>query len=172
MSNTSPVDGFKSLSRFEQGVLVTGVLAFIFSFFPWYGFSIHGFGSTSISAWHSYSTLALLLVLAATIFAAVSIFARSSLPDLPVGAWWIVAGLSVLGAFLEVLRLLTLHHGDGFSIRWGGYLLAIAMIANAVFSVMAAMASGQAAPWAGGTTGGTGGTTPPAAPPPSNPPTA
>jgi hypothetical protein len=153
MSGTSPVDSFKSLSKFDQGVLATGALAFIASFFPWYGFSgenVPGLGHVgggSIDAWHSYSTLAVLLILAATIVAAVAIFAKDSLPDLPFGITWIVAGLSLLATVLELLRLLTLHHGDGVSIKWGGYVLAIFMIANTAFAVLAARGSSEPPPW-------------------------
>jgi Family of unknown function (DUF5336) len=170
MSNTSPASSFKSLPPFEQGVLVTGVLAFIVSFFPWYGFSFKGVsingstiggGSYTISAWHSYSTLALLLVLAATIVAAIAIFAPDTLSSLPIGARWLVAGLSVLAVLIELLRLLTLHHGDGLSIKWGGYLLALVMIANAVCAVISALSSDEVVPWQQGGTA----TPPPAAPP-------
>jgi hypothetical protein len=156
MSTTSPASTFKSLQPFDQGVLVTGVLAFIVSFFPWYGYSIKGVkiagtniggGSATITAWHSYSTLALLLVFAATIVAAVRVFAPSSLSSLPFGASWLVAGLSSLGLLLELIRLLTVHHGDGFSIRWGGYLLAIVMIANAACAVVSALTSSEPVPW-------------------------
>jgi hypothetical protein len=177
MSGTSPVDSFKSLSKFDQGVLATGVLAFIVSFFPWYGFSVPGVtigtiheggGSASISAWHSYSTFAILLILVATALAAVSIFAKDSVPDLPIGVTWLVAGLSVLGTLLELLRLLTVHHGDGFSIKWGGYLLVIVMAANSAFAVLAARAGSEPAPWEN--RGATAPPPPPAAPP--APPTA
>jgi hypothetical protein len=156
MSSTSPASTFKSLQPFEQGLLVTGVLTFIVSFFPWYGLSFKGIkfqgasiggGSYTINAWHSYSTLALLLIFAATIVAAIRVFAPGTLSSLPIGATWVVAGLSVLGVLLELLRLLTLHHGDGLSIRWGGYLLALVMIVNAVCAVVSALTSSEPVPW-------------------------
>jgi hypothetical protein len=156
MSSTSPVDTFKNLQPFEQGVLVSGVLAFIVSFFPWYGYSFKGVkigntsiggGSYTISAWHSYSTLALLLVFAATAVVAVAILSPGVLSGLPIGARWLAAGLSVLGLLLELLRLLTLHHGDGLGIKWGGYLLALVMIANAACTVVTALTSGEDVPW-------------------------
>ncbi|HEX3823512.1 MAG TPA: hypothetical protein VHV79_03480 [Mycobacteriales bacterium] len=168
MSANSPTSTFKSLPPFEQGILVTGVLAFIVSFFPWYGFSFGGIkinglteggGSYTISAWHSYSTLALLLSLAATVVAAIVVLSPGALSGLPIGSRWLVAGLSVLAVLLELLRLLTLHHGDGLSIKWGGYLLALVMIANAVCAVISALSSDQAPPWQQ-----TGAATPPAPP--------
>jgi hypothetical protein len=174
MSTTSPVDSFKSLQPFEQGVLVTGFLGFIASFFPWDGVSIPtvkfgnttiGGGSASINAWHSYSVLAILLLIAATAIAAVIVLAPGALSGLPIGARWLVAGLSVLALLLELLRLLTLHHGDGVSIKWGGYLLALLMIANAVCAVISALSSDEVVPWQQGGRG-----TPP--PPPADvPPT-
>src|SRR5213595_2306436 len=100
----------KSLPRNDQGVLAAGVLALIASFFPFYGVSVNaaGFsGSSSISTWHSYATLGILLVLAATVLAAVQVFAGSSLPELPVSPNFLVAGLSALGTLLIILRAFT-----------------------------------------------------------------
>ncbi|MGN6475242.1 MAG: hypothetical protein ACTHK4_16540, partial [Mycobacteriales bacterium] len=68
------------MNRNDQGVLAAGVLAFIASFFPYYGASVNagGFhGSSSTSAWHSYATLALLLIIAATAVAALQVFSAS-----------------------------------------------------------------------------------------------
>jgi Family of unknown function (DUF5336) len=191
MSQSNPTPDLKSLPPFDLGVLVTGVLAFIVSFFPYYGAKVSGsvagvsvssLGSTSasVSAWHSYSTLGLLLILLGTIVAAVTIFARSSLPDLPVGARWIAAGLCSLGALLYLIRLFTLpsHHenlGAGISasegVKWGGYLLLIIVLANAACAVISALSSDEQVPWqqassAGGPSyGGPPIGEPPAAPP-------
>src|SRR4051794_12889505 len=111
MSNTSPVDNFKSLHRNDQVVLASGVLAFIFSFFPYWGASASssfGGGSTSVTAWHSYSTLALLLILIGTALTAVVLFSRDTLPTMPVGPRWIAAAICSLGALLYLIRLFTL----------------------------------------------------------------
>lgn len=157
----------RSLPPFDLAVLVTGVLTFIVSFFPYYGASVSGtvsgvnistLGDTSksVTAWHSYSTLALLLVLLGTIIFAVAIFAQSSTPELPIGLRWIGAGVCVLGALLYVIRLFTLPHhhvslGAGLSasegVKWGGYLLLVIILANAVCAVMSAMRSDENAPW-------------------------
>src|SRR5436305_13957785 len=72
----------RELPRNDQGVLAAGVLAFIASLFPYYGVSVHSLGvngSSSTSAWHSYATLALLLVIAAPPVAALQASARASL---------------------------------------------------------------------------------------------
>jgi hypothetical protein len=155
----------KSQQPYDLAVLATGALAFIASFFPYYGAhvsgSVPGFGnlgnaSTSVTAWHSYSTLALLLVLLGTILAATAIFAKDALPDLPMGARWIAAGLCVLGALLYLIRLFTLPHhhvnlGAGLSasegVKWGGYLLLIIVLANAAAAVIAARESDEPVPW-------------------------
>jgi hypothetical protein len=158
----------KSLPPFDLAILGGGLLTFIASFLPWYGFKFSGVtignfheggASGSVSAWHSYSTLALLLVFVGVAFAAVAIFSPTSLPTLPVGPRWIAAGLVSLGTLLELLRLLTVHHGDGYGIRWGGYFLALVMIATAAAAVISALSSDEAVPWQQ-----SGGATPP--PPP------
>jgi hypothetical protein len=167
MSQSNSMPDIKSLPPFDLGVLVTGVLAFIVSFFPYYGAKVSGsvagvsvasLGSTSasVSAWHSYSTLGLLLILLGTIVAAVTIFAKSSMPDLPVGARWIAAGLCSLGALLYLIRLFTLPHhhenlGGGISVsegvKWGGYLLLLIVLANAACAVISALSSEEQVPW-------------------------
>lgn len=168
MSGSSPaMPDFRGLSKLDNAILAGGVLTFIVSFFPWYGLSVPresfgnitvGGGSYTVSAWHSYSTLALLLALASLAVMAMVLFAPDALSSVPVGGRFIAAGLAVLGAFLELIRLLTLHHGDGLSIRWGEWLLLIVMIATAIATAMAAMQSGEAPPWQQG-----GATPPPAA---------
>jgi hypothetical protein len=169
----------KSLPPFDLAILATGVLAFIFSFFPYYGIHVSGSvegidiagGSTSYTAWHSYSTVGLLLILAGSIVAAVAILARSSFPETPVGPRWIAAGLCALGALLYLIRLFTLPHhhvsfGAGSSasegVKWGGYLLLIVVLANAAAAVLGALGSEEKVPWQQG-----GMATPPADAPPA-----
>jgi hypothetical protein len=182
MSQSSSTPDLKSLPPFDLVVLGSGVLAFIVSFFPYYGAHVSGSitgigniggGSSSVSAWHSYSTLALLLILLGTIVAGAGIFAKNSLPNLPIGARWIAAGLCALGALLYLIRLFTLPHhhvslGQGLSasegVKWGGYLLLIIVLVNAAAAVMGALASDEPVPWAQ-----SGGATPAPPAPPSVP---
>jgi hypothetical protein len=168
----------RALPPFDLGVLVTGVLIFIASFFPWYGYSTSGatvggvkLGGTSgsITAWHSYSTLGLLLLLLATIVAAVAMLAPSAAPQLPVGLRWVAAALSVLGGLLYVIRLFSLSHKSinvfglkaSYGVRWGGWVLLVFVLANVVCCVVSALHSDEPVPWQQG--GGT--PAPPPAPP-------
>ena len=149
----------RQLPRNEQWFLGAGVLVFVASFLPWYGVSynlsfagVKSSGSASINAWHSYATLGLLLIVAATVVAAAMAFTVDSLPELPVSWNVVVTGLSVVGALLVVVRSLDLPSvsGPGASVglRWGGWILLIACIAHAVLAVTRLRASGDAMPWA------------------------
>jgi hypothetical protein len=149
----------KALPRNDQAVLGLGVLAFIASFFPFYGVTINveGFkASSSITTWHSYALLGILLVLGATVLAAVQVFAASSLPSMPLSANFLVAGLSALGTLLIVVRGLTYDRvstpGGSVGLRWGFYIVMIVCIAQVVFAVLRLRASGEAMPWEGGGT--------------------
>jgi hypothetical protein len=154
----------KSLPPFDLGILIAGVLIFIVSFFPYYGASTSGTTiagthiggqSTSVTAWHSYSSLALLLLLLATGVAAVAIFAAGAAPKLPIGLRWITAGLSALGGLLYVIRLFTLSHkSESFAgvkisegVRWGGYLLLLIVLVHVACSVISALSSDEPVPW-------------------------
>jgi hypothetical protein len=165
----------RSLPPFDLGILIAGVLIFIVSFFPWYGVSSSGSSvggfkvpgiNASENAWHSYSVLALLLLLLATGVAAVAIFAASSAPQLPIGLRWIVAGLSALGGLLYVIRVFTLpHHSQsiaGFSAsegaKWGAWLLLVVVLVHVACSVISALSSDEQVPWQRG-----GAAAPPAA---------
>src|SRR3954451_815915 len=144
----------KSLPRNDQGVLAAGVLALIASFFPFYGASVNfgGIsGSSSINTWHSYATLGILLVLAATALAAEQGFAGSSLPEMPVTANFVVAALSALGALLIIVRGFTYDTasapGASVGLKWGAYVVMILCLAQVAFAVMRLRAAGEPMPW-------------------------
>ena len=145
---------FRSLDRNDQMILGAGVLAFIASFFPYYGASGSLFGhheSTSTSAWHSWNVLALLLIMAATLVAAALVFATESLPEVPVSLNFVVAALAGVGTLILIIRSFTLDHGNiaGFSygLRWGAYLLMVLCVVQTAFAFMRLRASGDAMPW-------------------------
>jgi hypothetical protein len=171
----SAMPDLKSLPPFDLGILIAGVLIFIVSFFPYWGVSSSGASvgglkipgaSASVTAWHSYSVLALLLLLLATGVAAVAIFAAGAAPQLPVGLRWITAGLSALGGLLYVIRLFTLPHHGGSEfgvnihegVKWGGYLLLLIVLVHVACSVISALSSDEQVPWQRGAS-----TAPPAA---------
>lgn len=149
----------RELPRNDQGVLAAGVLAFIASFFPYYGYSVSGKAgnllginaSHSWTAWHSYATLALLLMIAATAIAAAQVFAKDALPDIGVSWNMLVLGLSGLGALLFIIRSFTFDSGDigplSYGLKWGAYVVMILMVAQTAFAFMRVRATGEAMPW-------------------------
>ena len=162
-----------SVNRNDLGVMVAGVVAFIASFLPYWGISVKssvpGFsGSTSITAWHSYATVGLLLIFAAAIIIAVKTFA--SMPELPVGLHVIAAALAAIGTLLVIIRAFTINSIDlpGISagVKWGAYVLFIAGIAETVFALLGMRESGEKVAWQ------SSGPAAPAGPPPPAPPTA
>jgi hypothetical protein len=150
---------FKSLGKFEQGALVAGVVAIIISFISKYivvsidgGKNIPGLSfSNGISAWHSYATLGMLLIVAATAIVGVKAFAKESLPD---GVPWNLAAAAAagLGTLLVILR--AFFNGvetgglSGVSVGpgWSGYLLFVAGIALTVFTFLSFKESGEKMP--------------------------
>ncbi|MFL6138243.1 MAG: DUF5336 domain-containing protein [Frankiaceae bacterium] len=138
--------------RLHLAVVGAGVLAFIFSFLPYYGVSVSFAGthaSSSVTAWHSYAVLGDLCLLAATALAAVHVFRPALLPsDLPVKPFFAVAALAGIGTLLLILRAVTLPSPSGLGVsvgvRWGAYLLFLAGIAQTVTAVLAARAEDAA----------------------------
>jgi hypothetical protein len=181
MSQPSSMPDIKSLPRNDLIVLGSGVLVFIVSlFFPWYGVkfkgataALDGFGgSSTTNAWHGLAAFGLILLLLGLFVVAAQIFAAGALPELPVGYAMIAAGLSSLGALFVIIKSFDLPSGSaiGFSVglRWGGWLLIILVLVQAVFSVIRALSSGEAVPWQHtAAAGGAGVAAPPMAPPPS-----
>jgi len=166
-----PVD-LNSVNRNDLGVMGAGVVAFIASFLPYWGVSfggsvqgVHVGGSASITAWHSYAILGLLLIFAAAGLIAVRTFAASSLPEMPAGVHVIAAALAGLGTLLVILRAFTYPHasypGGSYGVRWGGYVLFIAGIAATAFAVLGMRESGETVPGIGSRPSS------PPAPPPS-----
>lgn len=146
---------FKSLGKYEQGALVAGGVSLIVSFFTAYvkasfdggkdlGISV----SSGISAWHSYATLGILLVIAATAVVAVKAFAKDVLPD---GVPWNLVALAAagLGTLLLILRAFTVGGGGGgvsVGPGWSGYLLFLTTIALTVFTFLSFRESGEKLP--------------------------
>jgi hypothetical protein len=168
----------KQIKRNDQVILGAGILFLLLSFFaPFYGVSYHGAGgfggSASVTAWHSYGFLAVLLIIIAVAIVALRVFGNASLPALPIGPNLLVVVVSGLGTLLLLLRGFTYKSasGGGYSVglKWGAWVLYILAIAVVVGAVMNLMASGEKIAWdqtamnkGGG--GASGGVVPPAAP--------
>jgi hypothetical protein len=159
--------GIQDINRNDLGVMGAGALAFIASFFPYWGYTF-GPLSVSINAWHSYALLGLLLVFLAAIVIAIKTFAADSMPSMPVGLHVLAAGLAALGTLLLVIRAFTYPHhnygsGASYGVKWGAYVLFIFCIAEVVFALLGMRESGEKVAWQ---------TTGTASPPPAAPPTA
>jgi hypothetical protein len=164
----------KQINRNDQAILGAGILFLLLSFFaPFYGVSYNGpgfGGSASVTAWHSYGFLAVLLIIIAVGIVAARVFANASLPKLPIGPNLLVAGLALLGTLLLFLRGLTYKSasGGGYSVglKWGAWVLYVLAIVVVVFAIMNLRASGEKVAWdATAMNKGTGGAVvPPAAP--------
>jgi hypothetical protein len=172
----------KQINRNDQGILGAGILFLLLSFFiPFYGVSYSGrglgaFGNYSVTAWHSYGWLGVLLIVIAVAVVALRVFGNGSLPKLPVGPNLLVLGLSTLGTLLLLLRGFTYKtaSGGGISIglKWGAYVIFILAIAVVVFAFLNFKASGEKLAWDQTAMGsGTAAAAPPVAPP-SYPPAA
>lgn len=156
---------FKSLGKYEQGALVAGVVAFILSFIGSYVTISAGGFSDGVSAWRSYATLGMLLIIVSTAIVAVKAFAKE---NLPAGVPWnlVAAATAGLGTILLILRAFTYSDG-GLGSRvdvgpgWSGWLLFIAAIALTVFTALSFKESGEKIP----EINKGGGNTPPPPPP-------
>jgi hypothetical protein len=146
----------KQIKRNDQVILGAGILFLLLSFFaPFYGVSYHGLGgiggSASVTAWHSYGFLAVLLIIIAVAIVAFRVFANGSLPALPVGPNVLVAGLALLGTLLLFLRGFTYKtaSGGGYSVglKWGAWVLYILAIAVVVGAILNLRASGEKIAW-------------------------
>jgi hypothetical protein len=164
----------KQINRNDQAILGAGILFLLLSFFaPFYGASYNAGafgGSSSVTAWHSYGFLAVLLIIIAVGIVAARVFANASLPKLPIGPNLLVAGLATLGTLLLLLRGFTYKSGSygpvSVGVKWGAWVLYILAIVVVVFAIMNLRASGEKVAWdATAMNKGTGGAVvPPAAP--------
>jgi hypothetical protein len=163
----------KQIKRNDQVILGAGILFLLLSFFaPFYGYtgpSVRGFGGFSVTAWHSYGFLGVLLIIIAVGIVAARVFGNASLPALPVGPNLLVAGLATLGFLLLLIRGVTYPSANDFGFKWGAWVLFILALAVIVGAFLNFKESGEKIAWdqtamnkGGGAAGG--GVVPPAAP--------
>ena len=136
-----------------------GILAFLFSLFDYYKYSVAGISATA-SAWHGFfGWFAALLALAGAAAVAVHIFARQMSLPVPIRtlcvALFAVATVCVLLALAVVpgASLTGLNKGHGFAY----WVSLIVIIAGLVLSFLRLKATGGSLPWekrstAGGST--------------------
>ena len=145
----------KNLSSQDKAIIGGGGVAFIAAFLPWYGYSgpLHLYGA-SISGWSAgfFAWLGSLLLTAAGVYVLL-LRSKVSVPSLPFGPAVSVAGASVIGLVLIILRWLTLprvHAGLAGSVgpKFGIWVAMIAGIVEVVGAVLQFRASGEALPWA------------------------
>lgn len=141
--STSGTD-FMSLVQDDRVAIGSGVLVFIASFLPWYGATFLG-ESSSVTAWHGLAAFGLVLLLLGLAALVADIYAKDSLPELPAPATYpiLAAALASLGALFVIIKSFDLPSGSapGVSVglRWGGWLLIIFVIVQAVISVLRAL---------------------------------
>ena len=145
----------KQISRNDKGVLGAGIVALIFSFIPhYYGGSVNVGGfhySAGVSAWHSYAFIGMLLILIATVIAAIAVSGAAQLPKLPLGLNLAIAAVAGLGTLLVLIRGLTAGSGGGpgysYGLQWSGYIVILAGVVEVVFAVLNARAAGEKLAW-------------------------
>ncbi len=98
------------LSTADKVIAGSGILLFIFSFFPWYGIDLGPFGSVTGNGWDVgflWGGLPALLGLALAVVVLLPMFAADvKLPDLPVTWGQAILGVAVFAAFWVILKLL------------------------------------------------------------------
>ena len=149
----------KTVSTVDWGVMGAAAGVFLFSLFSSYvtlsfdgDDEVFGEYSSGVSAWNSYATLGVLLLLAVGALAAARVFAGVALPDVGVGWNLIAAAVAGLGTLLVILRAFTYPDGFGIDVGpgWSGYVLMLLALVETAFAVLAFRTSGEQAPWQGG----------------------
>jgi hypothetical protein len=141
---------FKSLSKNDQGALISGVLAVIFTFIGSYITVSSGSVSAGHNAWDGFGVLGSLLLIAALALVAVRIFA----PDtLPAGVPWnlITLAVAAIATIILVIKGLTFSP-DGLPASvdsgpgWSGWVLFVLAIVFTVFAALLFKESGEKMP--------------------------
>lgn len=159
----------------DLGVIAAGAVAFIVSFFPWFGVDFGGLYSASGNAWGTgfLSWFPVLLGLVAAGLVAARVFAGFRLPQLPAGPAFVILAAAGLAFVLVLLKLLIGYHGTNRKV--GLFLGVLALAAEAAFALLAFRTSGEAMPdfkqmGSGSGSGGQGSPPPGYGPPPTQPP--
>jgi heme/copper-type cytochrome/quinol oxidase subunit 3 len=132
-----------STPRRDLVALVAGVLVFFASFLPWYGVTFNG-GlaesgvSSTVNAWHGLAGIGLILLLFSLVVTAAEPFFGEGVSRRPVSG--VAAILACVGALFVVIKSFDLpgDHETGLNVglRWGGWILIVLVLVQAVVSVM------------------------------------
>lgn len=147
----------RALPRNDQLFLGLGALVFIASFLPWYG-ATASVGplseSTSTHAWHGLAAFGIVLMLVATVLVGVQLLSDATLPQLRVSWNVVVVALDAVGALIVVIKSFDLPSGSvlnvSYGLRWGGWILILAAVAQVVVAGLRFRDSGEPLPWAAG----------------------
>lgn len=147
---------FKSLGRIDQGVLISGAIAVVLTFFGAYvSASSHVDGRKyggGESAWHGWSLPGSLLLVGALVIIIFRIFAPAQLPP---GVRWNLLALAAaaLGTVILVLKALTYGPPEGLTRAdistgpgWSGWMLLVVAIAFTVLAALSLRDSGEKMP--------------------------
>lgn len=148
MAVDEPAPG--SATRHDAVAFGCGLLVFIASFLPWYQVSLGGGPAESgvtgtYNAWHGLAGVGLILLLFSLVVAAAEPFAGDAFPPLPIRL--LAAALACAGAALVVVRSLKLPNvdvpGAEVSLRWGGWVLIVLVILQAMISILRVVHAGD-----------------------------
>jgi hypothetical protein len=139
-----------SMSRHDLVAVGTGVLVFIVSFLPWYGVKFDGGLAESgvngaVDAWHGLAGIGVILLL----FSAVATAAEPMLgEDRPRWLGPVIAALlACLGAVFVLIKSFSLPTplvpGATTHLEWGGWILLVLVVVQALVSVLRAVHAGD-----------------------------
>jgi hypothetical protein len=124
---------FQNANRLDLGIIAAGVLAFIFSLFPYYTFNykgLGGIGGGSISAWHGFfGWFAVLLALAAAVLLTLPLLGvRLAIPTrlAALGAFAVATLFTLLALFVDPANgggVVDIGRGFGY---WATFIMVIA----------------------------------------------
>lgn len=144
------------LSRLDWGIAGGAAVAFVSLFLPWYGASGGAAGfhlSASVSGW-SVGFLGWFGALLITLAGVLLVLRRmeAELPELPVGAALLTAGLAILGTVFILIKWADLPSasvpGISYGAKYGLFIGLLAGIVAAGCAIVELRESGETMPWA------------------------
>ena len=151
MSDYDLEEDHASMSRHDLVAVGAGFLVFVASFLPWYGVTFNGGQAESgvngsVDAWHGLAGIGVILLLfSAVATAAEPMLLGENRPPRLVPA--IAAVLACVGAAFVIIKSLALPNalvpGATVSLRWGGWVLLVVVVVQALVSVLRVVHAGD-----------------------------